>query len=575
LEKKHTEADSKRQQRQKELSESIQEKKDSIALQQTKLVEVEQKCAEVKANDTKRTEREVHVYLQTRSDLMNRMSEDIRKIVDEARAKTDNDSSSPSMQEIRSVWEIETNRIATQEKLCTSLRNELDNVTSTLENNIGNFTDEEKMKLDSQKAELERTLGNANAALEEAVNNKAENLAKYGQDYKNRYEFICWERNKVKTNATNKKAEIAVEKEKHQETLCEAEGVLDEVKTKYYEAVANENEKISVERIKVDERKKQSIKQSIIDQRECNEKVQQYRSLLAKRQEVIGMRKVEMEEIRKELTDAMKTKSDEAKTKAENLRMLLNDKIEDIHELERNHDIVKSEEEKVMQNMLRELSEKKSRNEAEARTSENVLQEMEQVSREKILLLKEDVEMAEKAVIQCRSDIQIEEEKIKAVDKLHENATTKLDTEVLYVGYLIDKEFSKDSDSPELATVLKSKQTLEELTESYKDKIELIKSETDSTWKPLLESREQVQVVLEDLVRTRGIAEVTLTELKEQFSQERRIELEEIEQLKERLEDLIEENELSRSSLEDEIVRDESKDELVSVNKRLLEDKQK
>ena len=575
MEKKHTEADSKRQQRQKELSESIQEKQDSIVLQQTKLTEVEQRCSEVKSNDTKRIENEVHVYLQNRSELMNRMSEDIRKIVDEARAKTGDDSSSPSLQEIRSVWEIETNRIASQEKLCTSLRNELDSVTAALDNNSGNVTDEEKMKLDSHKAELERTLSNASTALEEAVNNKAENLAKYGQDYKNRYEFICWERNKVTANVTNKKAEIAVEKAKHEEALCEAEGILDEVKTKYFEAVANENEKISIERIKVDERKKEAIKQSIIDQRECNEKVQQYRSLLAKRQEKISARKEEMEEIRKELTDVMKIKSDEAKTKAENLRMVLNDKIEDIHELERNHDIVKSEEEKVIQSMLQELSEKKTRNEKEAETSENVLKEMEQVSREKVLLLKEEVDMMEKSVIQCRSDIQKEEEKIKAVEKLHESATTKLDTDILYVGYLIDKEFSKDSDSPELATVLKSKQTLEELTENYKSKIESIKAETDSTWKPLLESREQVQVVLEDLVRTRGIAEVTLAELKQQFSQERQIELEEIEQLKERLKDLIEEKDLSRSSLEDEIVRDESKDELVSFNKQLMEEKQK
>ena len=297
--------------------------------------------------------------------------------------------------------------------------------------------------------------------------------------------------------------------------------------------------------------------------------------LLTKRQEKINSKKAEMESIRNDLTEAMKGKTDDSKKKADRLRIELNDKIEDIHELEKNHDIVKSEEERVIQNMLNELNDKKKQHEIETQTSENILKEFEQVSREKVLLLQEEVDMAEKSVIQCRSVIERDEGKLKDIDKLHESETAKLDTDLLYVGYLIDKEFPKDSDSEELAGVLESKQTLEELNENYKLKIESIKAETDSTWKPLVESREEAQVVLEDLVRTRGIAEVTLSELKEQFSHERQNELTEIEQLKERLDDLIEEQNLSRSSLEDEVLKDESKDEQVSFNKRLNEEKQK
>ena len=94
---------------------------------------------------------------------------------------------------------------------------------------------------------------------------------------------------------------------------------------------------------------------------------------------------------------------------------------------------------------------------------------------------------------------------MKDIDKLHENEAAKLDTDLLYVGYLIDKEFSADSDSEELAAVLQSKQFLEELNENYKHRIESIKGESDGTWKPLVDSREQAQLVLEDLVRNRGI----------------------------------------------------------------------
>ena len=68
---------------------------------------------------------------------------------------------------------------------------------------------------------------------------------------------------------------------------------------------------------------------------------------------------------------------------------------------------------------------------------------------------------------------------------------------------------------------------------------------------------------------------MTLAELQEQFSQERQVELEEIDQLKERLDDLVEEEDLSRSSLEDVVLKDDQKDEAVSFNKRLSEEKQK
>ena len=431
---------------------------------------------------------------------MSRMSDDIRKIVNDARLDS---NESIDIEQIREVWDSETNRVEKQEKLCSTLRNELESLTMTLEN-MGNITDEEKMNLEKQKSEMENTIKTVDATLEEAINKKAEVLAKYGQDFKNRYEFICWERDKVTNKTNDKKSKSRHEKEQHEGAVIEAEGVLDEAKTKYFQIAALENEKLSRERLKVDQRKKESIKRSILDQRECNEKVSKYRSLLTKRQEKINTAKQEMEDIRKELTETMRGKSDESKKRALELRDTLNDRIEDIHELERNHQVVKTEEERVIKSMLKELKLKKEGHEAENAACNNLLKEFEKVSRERLLLLQEEVDMCEKSVIQCRSDIERDEEKLKDIDKQHENKIAKLDTELLYVGYLIDKEFSKDSDSEELAAVLQSKQTLEALNEDYKHHIESIKTESDSIWKPLLESREQAQLVLDDLVRTRG-----------------------------------------------------------------------
>lgn len=66
-----------------------------------------------------------------------------------------------------------------------------------------------------------------------------------------------------------------------------------------------------------------------------------------------------------------------------------------------------------------------------------------------------------------------------------------------------------------------------------------------------------------------------MTELQDQFTTERQVEMQEIEQLKERLDDLVEEQSLSRSSCEDVVLKDDEKDEKISFNKRLAEEKQR
>ena len=90
----------------------------------------------------------------------------------------------------------------------------------------------------------------------------------------------------------------------------------------------------------------------------------------------------------------------------EELRVELNDKIEDMHELEKNHEVVKNEEEKVIQNMLQELNTRKQNNEKDAKEADKLLLELEQVSREKILMLQEEVGVYHKSLTPQPFDLQ-------------------------------------------------------------------------------------------------------------------------------------------------------------------------
>lgn len=554
LQKRHVEAEEKRAQREYELIENIERKTALIDVQQNKLHELQTKLNEiVKAKDSLVLQ-EVETFCQQRSDETTKLSSLVQLIVDKERAREENFD----LEELNSKWKQTTERILTQEKVFATLNSELQFLISQYEQSE-NISDEKKLELEAKKEELKKNLVSKQSQLEEMYDEKTRTLRKYQQDYKNRFEIMCWEREMIEQKYADRKKLIESDQELHQIEAQDAQTKLDEVKTIHFNAMAEENEKLAAERYKVDQRKKEAMKKSIEDQREFNNKVQQYRSILKTGQDRINTKKKETETIRKELTELMKVKNnDTVKQKIDVLRLNLNDKIEDIHELENNLSVVKKEEEKVIQAMLRELNRKKVLNQNEAELSEKLLVEFEKVSREKILLLQEDVELQEKRVLKCQSNLEKDLDKLKELGKLRDSDSAKLDTELLYIAYLIEKDSSNlpEQNSENLDFIKSSKVALEKINLEYKNNVENIQRDTEASCKNMINERENSQIVLEDLVRARGITEVTLTELKEQFTLERKEELEQIESLRERLADFEEERNLSNACSENEIRMD-------------------
>ena len=54
------------------------------------------------------------------------------------------------------------------------------------------------------------------------------------------------------------------------------------------------------------------------------------------------------------------------------------------------------------------------------------------------------MDATEKTVLQYRSDIDRSDEKLKEIEKVNETETAKLDTELLYVGYMVEKKFQNE-----------------------------------------------------------------------------------------------------------------------------------
>nr|XP_047133300.1 kinesin-like protein KIF16B isoform X1 [Hydra vulgaris] len=575
LEHQHNDAEVKRKQREKELVDSINEKISLIDEQQNCLNDLVEKCKTVKDKNKQSIEQEIKNFFQLRRTETSALDIEINKFINTKSLDC------TKITELKEVWNGESLKLFHQENICDILKNEIKECIFALDQKA-TLSNEDKISLEARKSQLLSKACIEQAKLEEVFHSKAKALKKYEQNFLNRYQFLLWEKEAINDKSLQKKNmldnEIAILKE----AMSEAQSQLDEISTKFFEVEAQENEKIASERYKVDQIKKISMKQRIEDQRDFNEKVQQYRNLLRKGQDSIDVKNAEIDLIRKELNAILLTKNEHSKSKAESLQGNLNSMIEDLDELKKNYLILKNEEEKIITNMLGELNNKKAQIENNIKMAERVLNELQNLSSEKINALKKQVNCAENNVFHCEENIAKCNQNLNEINKWYDEANAQLDTELLYVAYLVEKELQgKEEFQDVLSSINVAKLKLEQITKNYSESIENFKKDYEVVSKPLTEAKDQAQVVLEDLLCARNVAEMTLNELREQFSVERKIELEEIYSLKEKLQGLSEkfvspENYKARdNNLNSSIVSNESDfniSEILDKQKQQIED---
>lgn len=181
LEKRHQEAESRRNLRENELKDSIVQKVSLIETQEIKVKELHVKCDRVITENNDIISGEVELFCVNRSNETRILKHDIRQIVDQKRNRNDS-KDEINLEELHIKWLNESNKIQNQEKLCTSLSNELQSFLKDYDsNNDKNTSDEEKLQLEQNKEELLQAVNNANTGLEELCHEKAKTLRKFQQ----------------------------------------------------------------------------------------------------------------------------------------------------------------------------------------------------------------------------------------------------------------------------------------------------------------------------------------------------------------------------------------------------------
>ena len=573
LEERYSDTEQKRRQREGQLKNEIETKENRIAEHEKTLKELECHYGDSKQQSDDNIKAMVEHFLDQRTAETARLKVKMKEIIQSEHQNSTKRDIVKEKIDMKRIWNSEMEKICDQERAVSDLQNEVHEIVNIAENQ-SSVSDEDKIGFERDKAELEQKLNQAQEALEESYRHKEKSLSAYVSDYRKRFDLLCWEREKEEHKIRNKKDYLRKEIDRQMNTLEETVDVLADKKEKYQHLVTVEEESLRVYKKSIDDgqvklkakceemqgRLDNVVRSSQETDQSVHVKIEEERAKLDSLNLDVGRSTIELNKHTVDDQSAVKSRMEETRIEISEVESKLK-----LLEEERTSTRLESEE--VVQETLHALNMLNVEFEQEVKLTNKQYSDREQTSREKILLHQESVDDAEKQLLQCRNNLERNEERLQELRKLDEGVNAKADNELLFTAFLLEKDLQENNKTEQYDTINNCKANVENIANKYKDEVSRLQKEVDEQLKPLVLQREKSQVVLEDLVRSRGISEVAMNELTEQFELERSDQLANIERLREKLADLEEEASLSKSLGRDVVV---GCSDLLNVN-RILE----
>ena len=579
LEERYAESESKRTHREGQLLEEINSKERLIKKQEKNLNGLQELYKESKDSSDLKIKGMVEHFLDMRTSETARLKVKMKEIIQVETKDIPSSEAVGKKLEMKKIWNQETEKVTQQEQIVTSLQNELHALVDKFEDQ-SSISDEDKIEFEKRKQVIEEKMEKTLSGLQDIQESREKLLSAYKNNYYNRFDLLCWEREIEEEKVESKKAHLREQITTQIDSLEDAVVTLTTRKGTYDSLVNTEEQSLQKYKSEMDRRK-------VFLKDDCEKMQSQLDAEIRKFQEKdknltreIEDARVRLDNARLDLGRAMMDRKHK-ETNEENLDVTIQRKEQEIVELEvvlKNMDDKRTKErldnEENVQEKLHQLNMLNVKFEEEVRYSNQKYKELEQSSREKILLQQESVDDAEKQLLQCRNNLDRNEERLEELQKLEEGMIAKADNELLFIAYLLEKDLEEKGRTQEYELFHTCKNNVENIASQYKEEVSKLQKEVDEQLNPLVMQREEAQVVLEDLVRSRGISEVALNELKEQFLKERNEELASIDRLKEKLADLEEETSLSMSLGRDEVAYGGQSD-LLNVNRILEKERQR
>ena len=576
LEERYAESEEKRAQRENQLMEEINSKECLIKEQEEGLGALQKSYKDAKDSSDVKIKGMVEHFLDMRTAETARLKVKMKEIIQIETKNLPGREITEKKLEMKKIWTQETEKVTQQEKVVSNLQYELHATIDRFEDQ-SSISDEDKIEFEKQKQYVEEQRERALENLHVIQETRDKSLSVYKGDYCNRFDLLCWETEMEEEKIESKKAHLREQINQQIDSLEAAVDTLTKRKNAYDSLVTAEETSL--------QKCKSEINLRILHLKDNCDKMQgQLDAEIRKFQEKDKSLTHDIEDARVKLDNAKlelgRTLIDQKHGKS-NEEFMVDNWQKEVAEVESKLKMLddertkeRLENEENVQEKLHELNMLNVQFEEEVKYSNKKYTEIEQASREKILLQQESVDDAEKQLLQCRNNLDRNEERLQELQKLEEGMIAKADNELLFIAYLLEKDLEDKEKTQEYEMFHTGKNNVEIIASQYKDEVSKLQKEVDKQLNPLILQREEAQVVLEDLVRSRGISEVALNELKEQFQKERNEELSSLERLKEKLADLEEETSLSMSLGRDEIGYGGHSD-LLNVNRILEKERQR
>ena len=579
MEERFTESENKRSLRETQLQGELDVKESILKEQKVKLGELESVYKESKEKSDLKIKGLVEHFLDRRTAETARLKVKMKEIIQIENKDICSREIAEKKIEMKNLWHAETEKVAAQEKVFGDLQNELHELMDKFESQSSS-SDEDKIEFEKMKQRIEEDLATAVDRTEELHAARERALSTHKGDYRNRFDLLCWEREKEEEKIENKKTYLREQISRQIDWLESTVVILKESKEKYDDLVKIEEEALTKCREDFDQRKATIKANCDRKQNELDKEVRKFQEIDKSLTRGIEDGRLKLDTLKLELGRAMvdlKHSGDDCSALESNVKAKtkeISDLEGTIKTLDDDRTAKRIENEEKVQEKLHELNMLNVELEEEIAFSSKKYTEMEQLSREKILLQQESVDDAEKQLLQCRNNLDRNEERLQELQKLEEGSNAKADNELLFIAYLLEKDLEEKGKTEEYEAFHNCKNNVENIASQYKEEVSVLQKEVDDQLNPLVLQREEAQVVLEDLLRSRGISEVALNELKEQFCKERSAEIADIDRLKEKLADLEEEASLSMSLERDEITHTGHSD-LLNINRILEKERQR
>ena len=540
-----------------------------IEEQQNRLNNIEAEYEKIKEDSNSKTKAKVEHYLDQRTAETAKLNVEIQEIISKEMKRTmSTEKINETRTAIRRVWEKEIAKISEKEQCIHSLQNQYHESVDQFESQES-VSDEDKIQFEQDKTELFDKLSREKASLEELYREKESSLKAYKQNYQNRLDILGWERREAEEKLKNRKEILRQQVTTQVEKLEETYTVLSNEREKYKMSAKVEEDSLKREKDLLEEIKRNAWEESGRKQDEFNSEICNCQELIRNAKTEAEFERTKLDTLLLELGRLTSEYNRSDNGTKERFRDIIETKNLEVQEqqakvtgLQEQYTFEKIENEEKVQESLHSLNLLKVEMAERVKSQTSKYNDLEQKSRQNLLILRENVDEIEKQLLQYRNNLERDEERLEELRKVEEGMNARADTELLYIAFLLEKDLKEQGKEDQLLTARTLKSNLEEMGNVYRVELSKMQRETEEGLKPLVKNREQAQIVLGDLIRSRGISEVALNELREQFDRERTAESANIESLREKLVDIAEENNLSSSTSKEEITHVRSSDVL-------------